>query len=47
MLPPDIIEKIEKELQISDIINQYKSYKSKKIFASITDELGERQTDSP
>jgi hypothetical protein len=47
-LPPDIIEKIEKELQISDIINQYKSYKSKKrIFASITDELGERQTDSP
>ena len=47
-LPPEIIEKIEQELQISDIINQYKSYREKKkIFELITNELGERQTDNP
>ena len=47
-LPPDIIEKIEQELQISDIINQYKTYSEKKqIFIKITNELGERQTDNP
>jgi len=46
-LPPDIIEKIEQNLQISDIINQYKSYKQRKyIFELITEELGNRQTDS-
>ena len=46
-LPPDVIERIEQELQISDIINQYKSYSNKKeIFRLITSELGERQTDS-
>jgi len=46
-LPPDVIERIEQELQISDIINQYKSYRKKKeIFKLITSELGERQTDN-
>ena len=46
-LPPDIIQRIEQELQISDIINQYKTYKNKKIaFSYITQELGERQTDN-
>lgn len=46
-LPPDIIEKIEKQLQISHIINQYKTYKDKKqVFIKITNELGERQTDN-
>ena len=46
-LPPDVIERIEQELQISDIINQYRSYsKKKEIFKLITSELGERQTDS-
>lgn len=29
-LPPDIIQKIEEQIQISDIINQYKSYREKK-----------------
>ena len=44
-LPPDIIEKIEKELQISDIINQYRKYKDKKeVFKLITNELGQRQS---
>lgn len=46
-LPPNIIEKIEKQLQISDIINQYRTYKDKKrVFISITNELGQRQTDN-
>jgi hypothetical protein len=47
-LPPDIIQKIEEQLQISDIINQYKTYREKKqVFISITNELGARQTDNP
>ena len=47
-LPPDIIEIFEQELQINDIINQYKTYKKKKKeFKRITNELGERQTDNP
>ena len=47
-LPPEIIEKIEQQLQISDIINQYKTYKEKKeVFKSITAELGEQQTSNP
>jgi hypothetical protein len=46
-LVPDIIQKIEEQLQISDIINQYKSYREKKrVFKLITNELGERQTDN-
>ena len=46
-LPPDIIQKIEEQIQISDIINQYKSYREKKrVFKLITDELSERQTDN-
>lgn len=45
--PPDVIQKIEQELQISDIINQYKSYSDKKrVFALITEELSQRQTES-
>uniref|UniRef100_A0A6C0LHW3 DUF5872 domain-containing protein n=1 Tax=viral metagenome TaxID=1070528 RepID=A0A6C0LHW3_9ZZZZ len=47
-LPHDIIKRIEQELQLSDIINQYKSYRDKKqVFKLITGELGERQTDNP
>ena len=43
-LPPDVIQKIEEELQISDIINQYKTYKEKKrVFKLLTTEL----TNSP
>ena len=46
-LPPDIIQRIEEELQISDIINQYKSYRDKKqVFKLITNLLGERLNDN-
>jgi len=47
-LPPDIISLIEQKLQISDIIKQYRTYKEKKLLLkSITEEFGQRQTDSP
>ena len=46
-LPPEIISLIEKNLQMDDIIQQYKSYKDKKrVFQLITQELGQRQTDN-